>query len=166
MSDLRSGSSLSPPIRSIMAVPQVDSKRFLPDDGILFPLAKNRDELPAALHDLSESAPKIRNHYSTGTRDSFGIDDGEYVESSKESADRPNVNTITGISNANIEILDHQVSTRRIGSPNVRTTKTGKILHRSKKVGASKKLTAYDRFLQQRSKYLAEHRSELTPQQV
>jgi len=166
MSDLRSSSSLSPPIRSKTVVPQMDSEGFLPDDGILFSLVKGHDELPAALHDLSESAPKIRNHHSTGTQDSFGIDDGEYVESSKDSADRPNVNTITGSANANVEILGHQESTRRIASPNVRTTKTGKILHRSKKVGASKKLTAYDRFLQQRSKYLAEHRSELTPQQV
>ncbi|KAI1320386.1 hypothetical protein EDD11_001188 [Mortierella claussenii] len=58
-----------------------------------------------------------------------------------------------------------QVSIRRTTNPNVKTTKTGKILHRPKKAGVSRKSTAYDRFLQQRSKELAKDRSELTAQQ-
>ncbi|KAG0227502.1 hypothetical protein BGX31_006994 [Mortierella sp. GBA43] len=62
-------------------------------------------------------------------------------------------------------ISAHEASLKRATNLAVRTTKTGKILHRTKKVGVGKKLTAYDRFLQQRSKYLTEHRSELSPQQ-
>ncbi|KAF9437984.1 hypothetical protein BGZ76_010271 [Entomortierella beljakovae] len=55
---------------------------------------------------------------------------------------------------------------RRTKNPNVKTTKTGKILHKSKKTGVRKRPTAYNRFLQQRSKYYKEHRSELKPPQV
>ncbi|KAF9094220.1 hypothetical protein BGX27_001504 [Mortierella sp. AM989] len=58
-----------------------------------------------------------------------------------------------------------QISVRKTSNPNMKTTKTGKILHKPKKAGGNRKSTAYERFLQQRSKYLATHRSELTAQQ-
>ncbi|KAK3842879.1 MAG: hypothetical protein J3R72DRAFT_122244 [Linnemannia gamsii] len=56
-------------------------------------------------------------------------------------------------------------SIRRTSNPNLKTTKTGKIRHKSRKIGVSKKSTAYNRFLQQRSKALAEQFSDWTPQQ-
>lgn len=59
-----------------------------------------------------------------------------------------------------------QVSLRRTTNPDLKTTKTGKILHKSKKAGVNKKSTAYNRFLQQQSKYFAKHHPHLTPQQV
>ncbi|KAF9146967.1 hypothetical protein BGX30_000051 [Mortierella sp. GBA39] len=54
---------------------------------------------------------------------------------------------------------------KRTSNPNLKTTKTGKIRHKSRKIGVSKKSTAYNRFLQQRSKVLAEQLPNLTPQQ-
>lgn len=163
-SDPRPSMPSPPSIRSVMAVPYMDSEGFLPDGDIPNSIAKSHDELPTVLHDLPDHAPTIGNHHLK--RVPLRIYDGEHLETFKDSTDRPSVNTTTGSTNEDDEIIDHQASTKRIVSPNVKTTKTGKILHRSKKVGGSKKLTAYDRFLQQRSKYLAEHRSELTPQQV
>ncbi|KAG0012042.1 hypothetical protein BGZ80_000245 [Entomortierella chlamydospora] len=58
-----------------------------------------------------------------------------------------------------------QVFSRRTSNPNVKTTKTGKILHKTRKIGVSKRNTAYNRFLQQRSKYFAKYQSHLTPQE-
>ncbi|KAK5816202.1 hypothetical protein F5H01DRAFT_413611 [Linnemannia elongata] len=58
-----------------------------------------------------------------------------------------------------------QVSLRRTTNPDLKTTKTGKILHKSKKAGVNKKSTAYNRFLQQKSKYFAKNHPHLTPQQ-
>ncbi|KAG0261125.1 hypothetical protein BGZ95_004287, partial [Linnemannia exigua] len=57
-----------------------------------------------------------------------------------------------------------QVALRRTTNPDLKTTKTGKILHKPKKAGV-KKNTTYNRFLQQRSKYFAKHHPQLTPQQ-
>ncbi|KAF9117398.1 hypothetical protein BGW39_002219 [Mortierella sp. 14UC] len=62
-------------------------------------------------------------------------------------------------------LLPKTPSVRRTSNPNLRTTKTGKIKHKSRKIGVSKKSTAYNRFLQQRSKALAEQFSDWTPQQ-
>lgn len=59
-----------------------------------------------------------------------------------------------------------EVSIRRTNNPDLRTTKTGKIQHKPKRVGINKRSTAYNRFLQQQSKYLAKSQSHLTPQQV
>ncbi|KAI8361456.1 hypothetical protein B0O80DRAFT_159916 [Mortierella sp. GBAus27b] len=59
-----------------------------------------------------------------------------------------------------------EVSVRKKTKPDVKTTKTGKILHRSRRIGVNKRNTAYNRFLQQRSRYLAKYESHLTPQQV
>ncbi|KAG0279889.1 hypothetical protein BGZ95_011934 [Linnemannia exigua] len=61
--------------------------------------------------------------------------------------------------------LPKSPSIRRTSNPNLKTTKTGKIRHKSRKIGVSKKSTAYNRFLQQRSKALAEQFSDWTPQQ-
>ncbi|KAG0214003.1 hypothetical protein BGX33_002563, partial [Mortierella sp. NVP41] len=61
--------------------------------------------------------------------------------------------------------LSKSASARKISNPSVKTTKTGKIRHKSRKIGVNKKTTAYNRFLQQRSKVLAEQFSNLTPQQ-
>ncbi|KAG0345661.1 hypothetical protein BG005_001202, partial [Podila minutissima] len=58
-----------------------------------------------------------------------------------------------------------QVSIRRTNNPDLKTTKTGKIQHKPKRVGINKRSTAYNRFLQQQSKYLAKFQSHLTPQQ-
>ncbi|KAF9175894.1 hypothetical protein BGX20_008486 [Mortierella sp. AD010] len=58
-----------------------------------------------------------------------------------------------------------QVFSRKTSNPNVKTTKTGKILHKTRKIGVSKRNTAYNRFLQQRSKYFAKYQSHLTPQE-
>ncbi|KAF9403931.1 hypothetical protein BGZ94_004453, partial [Podila epigama] len=54
---------------------------------------------------------------------------------------------------------------RRTTNPNLKTTKTGKIQHKSKKAGVNRRSTAYNRFLQQRSKYFAKEQPHLTPQQ-
>ncbi|KAG0365045.1 hypothetical protein BGZ54_006933, partial [Gamsiella multidivaricata] len=88
-------------------------------------------------------------HYYTpeGSADCAGVEPVEELTSHAEEAS-----------------ADH-TSVRRASKPSVKTTKTGKILHRSKKVGRSRKLTAYDRFLQQRSKYLAVNRSDLSAQE-
>lgn len=59
-----------------------------------------------------------------------------------------------------------QVSIRKTNNPDLKTTKTGKIQHKPKRVGINKRSTAYNRFLQQQSKYLAKFQSHLTPQQV
>jgi hypothetical protein len=59
-----------------------------------------------------------------------------------------------------------EISTRKTTKQDVKTTKTGKILHRPRRIGVNKRNTAYNRFLQQRSKDLAKHQSHLTPQQV
>ncbi|KAF9136422.1 hypothetical protein BG015_003137 [Linnemannia schmuckeri] len=61
--------------------------------------------------------------------------------------------------------LPKAASDRRTSNPSLKTTKTGKIRHRSRKIGVNKKSTAYNRFLQQRSKVLAEQLPNLTPQQ-
>lgn len=58
-----------------------------------------------------------------------------------------------------------QVSIRRTNNPDLKTTKTGKIQHKPKRVGINKRSTAYNRFLQQKSKYLAKFQAHLTPQQ-
>ncbi|KAF9373154.1 hypothetical protein CPB97_000767, partial [Podila verticillata] len=58
-----------------------------------------------------------------------------------------------------------QVSIRRTNNPDLKTTKTGKIQHKPKRVGINKRSTAYNRFLQKRSKYLAKFQADLTPQQ-
>ncbi|KAG0087982.1 hypothetical protein BGZ93_010639, partial [Podila epicladia] len=57
------------------------------------------------------------------------------------------------------------VSIRRTNNPDLKTTKTGKIQHKPKRFGINKRSTAYNRFLQQQSKYLAKFQSHLTPQQ-
>lgn len=62
--------------------------------------------------------------------------------------------------------LPELASVRRASNPNLKTTKTGKIRHKARKIGVNKKSTAYNRFLQQRSKVLAEQLPNLTPQQV
>ncbi|KAI8600542.1 hypothetical protein EDD21DRAFT_131196 [Dissophora ornata] len=59
-----------------------------------------------------------------------------------------------------------QVSLRRTMNPDVKTTKTGKIQHRSKRIGTNRKSTAYNRFLLQRSRFYAKHFPDQTPQQV
>ncbi|KAF9941150.1 hypothetical protein BGZ67_005805 [Mortierella alpina] len=59
-----------------------------------------------------------------------------------------------------------RASVRKTSNPNLKTTKTGKIQRKAEKIGLNKKSTAYNRFLQQRSKYLSEHFSGWTPQQV
>ncbi|KAF9963353.1 hypothetical protein BGZ65_004122 [Modicella reniformis] len=81
------------------------------------------------------------------------------------SMDHLEANTSMRAAQEEPETITSQAPIRRTTNPNVRTTKTGKIQHKSKKVGVGRKLTAYDRFLQQRSKYLSKHRSELTPQE-
>ncbi|KAG9324519.1 hypothetical protein KVV02_006113 [Mortierella alpina] len=58
-----------------------------------------------------------------------------------------------------------RASVRKTSNPNLKTTKTGKIQRKTEKIGLNKKSTAYNRFLQQRSKYLSEHFSGWTPQQ-
>ncbi|KAF9579558.1 hypothetical protein BGW38_004135 [Lunasporangiospora selenospora] len=63
------------------------------------------------------------------------------------------------------EITAREVSVRRTKNPDLKTTKTGKILHRTPRVSKDKKTTTYNRFLQQRSKILARERPDLTPQE-
>jgi hypothetical protein len=63
-------------------------------------------------------------------------------------------------------LLSKSSSVQGASNPNLRTTKTGKIKHKSRKIGVNKKSTAYNRFLQQRSKILSEQLSDWTPQQV
>ncbi|KAG0262887.1 hypothetical protein BG011_009595 [Mortierella polycephala] len=63
------------------------------------------------------------------------------------------------------QAIYYQGSQRKTTKPGLKTTKTGKIQHKPSKVGLRKKNTAYNRFLQKQSKYLAEHRPDLTPQQ-
>ena len=62
--------------------------------------------------------------------------------------------------------IPRTASIRKTNNPSLKTTKTGKIQRKTKKIGMNRKSTAYNRFLQQRSKYLSEHFSEWTPQQV
>ncbi|KAG0021614.1 hypothetical protein BGZ82_011284 [Podila clonocystis] len=57
-------------------------------------------------------------------------------------------------------------SIRRTTNPDLKTTKTGKIQHKSRKAGVNRRSTAYNRFLQQQSKYLAKEYPHLTPQQA
>ncbi|KAG0010334.1 hypothetical protein BGZ81_002822, partial [Podila clonocystis] len=56
-------------------------------------------------------------------------------------------------------------SIRRTTNPDLKTTKTGKIQHKSSKAGVNRRSTAYNRFLKQQSKYLAKEYPHLTPQQ-
>ncbi|KAF9910819.1 hypothetical protein EC991_005536 [Linnemannia zychae] len=72
---------------------------------------------------------------------------------------------VKGESSKDDELLPKSSSVRRTSNPNLKTTKTGKIKHKSRKIGVNKKSTAYNRFLQQRSKALAEQFSDWTPQQ-
>ncbi|KAG0267372.1 hypothetical protein BG011_006789, partial [Mortierella polycephala] len=109
------------------------------------------EELPS-----ESSQPEPRGHLIG--RDSSHETNSDFVHN-EDLRSAPKDNT------QDIQTTTHQISLRRTSNPNQKTTKTGKILHKSKRIGVNTKPTAYNRFLQQRSKFLAEHHSEMTPQQ-
>ncbi|KAG0344671.1 hypothetical protein BG004_004272, partial [Podila humilis] len=98
------------------------------------------DELDAIIDRIEDGQEE------EGNRDSRPVEDQDHKETKTQ---RP----------------QHQVSVRRTNNPDLKTTKTGKIQHKPKRVGINKRSTAYNRFLQQQSRYLAKHQSHLTPQQ-
>lgn len=121
---------------------------------------------------FSDKAPAMAS--CSRSKDSFykGADGerrqaGEKEESASVQSD---VDAIEGHSSEEDAIesalLPKAAIDRGASNPNLKTTKTGKIRHKSRKIGVNKKSTAYNRFLQQRSKVLAEQLPNLTPQQV
>ncbi|KAF8941396.1 hypothetical protein BGZ47_007397 [Haplosporangium gracile] len=107
------------------------------------------------------------------SRSSFYTDAGSEIRQAEEKEENASVQsdpaTIESqVSEAGTDepaLLSKTVSDQRTSNPNLKTTKTGKIRHKSRKIGVNKKSTAYNRFLQQRSKALAEQLPNLTPQQ-
>lgn len=120
---------------------------------------------------FSDQAPTMTS--CTQLKNSFYTDaDGDRCQAGEkeESASvQSNVSAIEGhvseVDASESALLPKPGFDRRAGNPNLKTTKTGKIRHKSRKIGVSKKSTAYNRFLQQRSKVLAEQLPNLTPQQ-
>lgn len=143
-----------------------DRKKSSPVRGFSSPPPMHHDET-AALYKPTEYK---HGNSLAGVRDGqmgvnvVSVTDDEHNEAFKDPGAQIEADPL-GHPREGTGISAHEASLKRATNLAVRTTKTGKILHRTKKVGVGKKLTAYDRFLQQRSKYLTEHRSELSPQQ-
>ncbi|ORZ14403.1 hypothetical protein BCR41DRAFT_86783 [Lobosporangium transversale] len=99
---------------------------------------------------FASSAEGSKGHSNSSADSTLGMTEGKYVSDHSKDGEGP---------------VARQISIRRTNNPNLKTTKTGKILHRSKKAGVNRRSTAYNRFLKQRSKYHAKHHPDLTAQQ-
>ncbi|CAO3573254.1 unnamed protein product [Mortierella alpina] len=136
-------------VRSNQASSNSQAARLPPPSG------HSASALPA------DRSPRRRSHSIWGD----SIKDSAIAESIKLHAQAGVSDSLSERAESETREIPRAASVRKTSNLNLKTTKTGKIQRKTKKIGMNKKSTAYNRFLQQRSKYLSEHFSEWTPQQ-
>ncbi|KAF8982469.1 hypothetical protein BGZ46_001195, partial [Entomortierella lignicola] len=158
------------PSESILSPPSTENEReapkLWPSDSNIPLVDLNTSGLDVAIEDTlgkQKGAKAKANSNSSGSQigdcsSTKLIDYLDYSLLSLESRSSDRIKTAAVEANeSSFGALDEKGNTpirqpaiRRTNNPNVKTTKTGKILHKSKKAGVSRRLTAYDKFLQQR----------------